>query len=182
MPEDGSAVRLDPRVAHEAADRVQELGRVAIGLQPHDVRGEQPFADRPAHRLRQDLPDARRRPRNMGEVEDRRVRTALADAFRGEVEVVVLEQEHRSFGARRRLHRGVREQPVRGLVTRAPGVHDAPVDVGLVRQGVHLVLQEPEQRIGDDLVVALVDVGRQRLVMQPKILAGDGFLQEVPDT
>ena len=71
------------------------------------------------------------------------VRSPLADPFRREVEVIVLDQEDRLLSVPGRHDDGVRQGAVGRPIPVPPCIHEASVDVGAIRQGIHLVLEEP---------------------------------------
>ena len=178
-PADRAPVTVDPGVAHEARDGVQELVGVAVGLEADDVAAQQPLADRAADALGQHLPDARRRPRDVVEVEDRGVGPQLTNERGGQVQVVVLEEHDRALHALRRLDDGLRQRPVGGPVAIAPRVDQRTVDVRAVRQRVHLVLQEPQERVRHGLVEGAVHVARQVDVVEPQVLAGQQLVEQL---
>ena len=68
-------------------------------------------------------------------------------------------EEHRRVGLRLELlQHGVRERRVDRHVALLPGVREAGVESRLVRQVPEVVLDEPERRVGDDVVVPVVGV------------------------
>ena len=73
------------------------------------------------------------------------------------VEVVVVEHDPRPAIAARLGQHGARERLVHGHVSALPGTHDAGVDDRPLGQVPHLVLQEPQERVGDHVVGGLVD-------------------------
>ena len=178
-PADRATVAVDPGVAHEARHGVEEVVGVAVGLEADDVAAEQPLTDRAADALGQHLPDARRRPRDVVEVEDRGVRPQLTKLRGGQVQVVVLEEHDRALDALRRLDDGFCERLVGGPVAVPPRVDQRTVDVRPVRQRVHLVLQEPQERVRDGLVEGVVHVARQVHVIQPQVLAGQQLVEQL---
>ena len=163
------------------ATEIEELARVAVGLEADHIAGQEPLADRPPQALQEELPLARGRPRDVVEVEDRRPGKALADPLAAKVEVVVLEQEDRAGITGGRFDGGVGEADVDRPVAVAPGVEQGIVDVRAVGRCVHLVMDEPQERVGDDPVVAVVLGVRDRDVDKPQVLAGEVLMEQRPN-
>ena len=116
----------------------------------------------------------RRRPGNVGEVADDGARPA-PDEGRRQVQVVVVHHDARLRVVAGLGQRGARKCLVDGDVAVVPGAQRGGVDHRPAGQLPHLVLQEPERRVGDDPVGGLVlrpldrreaqaDLARQRLV------------------
>jgi hypothetical protein len=81
---------------------------------------------------------------------------------RTQVELVVLdEDEGRLVGALRLRDHPVGDKLVHGHVAVDPRTVDGLVDHRLARQVPEVVLDEPEQRVGDDVVVEVVGGGRR---------------------
>ncbi len=78
---------------HAAA---QEVASPAVGVEAHDVVGEDALVERTADRLGQDPPVVRLRPWNVDEVGERGLRGVLPDDARRHVEVVVVEEHGRA--------------------------------------------------------------------------------------
>ena len=112
-----------------------------------------------AHELREDAPVARSGPGDVGEVEDGGAGDLFADAGGGQVEVVVLEEDEGRLRVVLSLGGdGVGDRLVDGDVAALPGLVDGAADVGRARRVPHVVLEEPEQGVAEDVVVPLVDV------------------------
>jgi hypothetical protein len=96
----------------------------------------------------------------MDEVVQEQVRAQLADEGRGEVEVIVL-QEHDGLAWGRRCggHHLFSEESIDCNVSLVPGLPGLVVDVGRARSIPKIMLQEPEQGIGDPVVIAMVGFG-----------------------
>jgi hypothetical protein len=100
--------RAPTRMAkHIPADRDVEQGRARIdehaapplAVKADEVVREQSFVDRCADRRGQDAPPTRFHPRNVDEVRQDRLRRALSNELRSEIQVVVVEEDDR-LGAR----------------------------------------------------------------------------------
>jgi hypothetical protein len=86
-----------------------------------------------------------------------RGRSSLADHPAAKIKVVILEHDHRLVVAV--LAHGedfIREELVDPLVAFLPGVPGCSRDVGRARGVPEIVLQEPEERIGNNVVVEVV--------------------------
>src|SRR5437899_2559358 len=84
-----------------------------------------------------------------------RVRASSTNRLGGEVEVVVVQHDPRRTVAARNLrqHRAGK-RAVELYVALAPGAHGGRTDHWALRKVPQLMLQEPEQRIGDDVIGA----------------------------
>ncbi len=160
-------IRLEVALAvHEVSGGAHEVQPPALGVEAHDVVGEQAFVDGPPDRIRQDAPQVGLRPGDVHEVGERRVRALLADEPRRQVQVVVVE-EHRRVGLRVQLcEHGVRERGVHRHVAFLPRVVRPRIDVRCIGQGPEVVLEEPEGRVRDDVVEPVV--GRRIVRNQPE--------------
>ena len=122
------------------------------------------FASRPsctARRMsrREHAPAVDAHPRDVDEVDEPGVRAALPHGPRREIEVVVME-EHCRFRIRRELvDDGVREAAVHLRVALVPGLVKRPVQCRFPHEIPEPVLDEPQHRVGDDVVVAVVRGG-----------------------
>ena len=114
----------------------------------------------------------------MREVAEDGVRASPANRLGGEVEVIIVEHDPRRTIAPRNLrqHR-VSERPVERHVALAPRAHGRGVDHGPLGEVPELVLQEPEQGVGDDVVGPLEDRSRHRREAEPHRLVGHGPVQ-----
>jgi hypothetical protein len=92
----------------------------------------------------------------VDEVREQRVRGTLADEPRGEVEVVVMEEDRRLGLGLELLEHRLREGLVDGRVAAVPGVLQGDVDRRLVGELPEVVLQEPEHRVRHDVVEPVV--------------------------
>jgi hypothetical protein len=94
--------------------------------------------------------------------------------------VVVLEQEDRSRVTGRSLHRSVGQAGVGHAIAGAPRVEQLLVDVRGVGARVHLVLHEPQERVGERAVVPVVDLVGQVDELEAEILAREVLLEQRP--
>ncbi len=79
-----------------------------------------------------------------------------ADRLGGEVQVIVVQHDARLSVAAGLGHDLAREGVVEGDVASVPGAHRGRVDDRPLRQVPHLVLEEPQEGVGDDVVGLLV--------------------------
>ena len=84
---------------------------------------------------------------------------ALADVLGRQVEVVVVQHHHGLFAARRLLEHGLGQVFVHHAVALVVGLHLVAADVRRVREVPEVVLDEPEHRVGHDVVEAVVGLG-----------------------
>jgi hypothetical protein len=111
--------------------------------------------------LGQNAPENRLRPRDVHEVRERGIGPRVPDDARCEVQVVVVE-EHRGVGLRLELGKDcLGERLVDGDIAIVPGVMEPRSDVRRVRQRPQIMLQEPQRRVGHDVVEPVV---RRRVV------------------
>src|SRR5581483_11529337 len=140
----------------EAVGALEERAAPALGVEADDVVGEQPRVDRRGEIGRERIPGVRLLPRDVDEVGAQDVGALLPDERRREIEVVVVEEDRRlglavelleRRGGERLVHRhvaGVQGPPeLRAELRRHAGIPEA-------------VLQEPERRIGDDVVKQVI--------------------------
>ena len=111
-------------------------------------------------------------------MQDRGVGQKLADPGGSEVQVIILHEEQGSLGPARGGHGSLGKPLVRGAIALSPGGNHGRVDVGREGQGVHLVLEEPQQRVGNDSVVAVKHVLRQDLVAEAHVVVRKGALDQ----
>ena len=146
-------VRLHAEDVHA---RALEALAPARRVEADDVVGEQALVDRAPDRLRKDAPVVGHRPRDVHEVRHQRVRSPLAHEPRRDVEVVVVEEDGRVRLALELGDDGVGERLVDGDVAVVPCVVEAVVDVGCGREPPEVVLDEPQHRVRDHVVVPVV--------------------------
>ena len=162
----GLAARVQHRAAlvvdlelHQLTAAVQEVAAVGGRVEADDVVGEHAPVDLLPPLHREDPPAVRLGPRDVDEVVEEGVRPRLADQSRAGVEVVVVEHHQRLVvaldGSQHRPGDVVVHHPVAVL----PGVRLVGADVRRVREVPQVVLDEPEDRVGDDAVEAVVGLG-----------------------
>ena len=121
----------------------------------HVVR-EQAVVDRLPHRLRQDVPVIRLRPGDVDEVGEQRVGDPLTDETGREVQVVVVEKDRRVRVELQLLDDRIREALVDARIAFVPRLFQRDVDRGRVGELPEVVLEEPEDRVRDDVVEPVV--------------------------
>ncbi len=136
--------------------RAEEVPAPAVRVEADDVVREHALVDVPPDRAGEDAPGVALRPRDVDEVAQRRVGDPLANEPRREVEVVVVQEERGVGLALELLDRGRGEGPVDGDVPVTPGALQLVVDVRGACQRPEVVLEEPQRRIRDHVVEALV--------------------------
>ena len=128
-------------------------------MEADDVVRQQALVDLLADRVREHPPGVRLGPRDVDEVVEEDVRARLADHPGQRVEVVVVDHHDGLFLALDLVDHGLGQVPVDGLVAVVEGLHLVPADVRRVAQVPEVVLDEPEHRVGDDVVEAVVGLG-----------------------
>ncbi len=168
---------VDLRVGEERLAGAQEGARPALGLEADDVAGAERAADLLDHLAREEAPVVGVRPGDVDEELDQRVGDRAANRRRRQVEVVVLQQDHRRpAGTPRLVHHRLGEQLVHHRVPLAPGAVRLAIDVRRARGVPQVVLHEPEQRVGDHVVIALVGFRVGGHELQPVAEARPGLL------
>ncbi len=155
-------------------------------MEADDVVGQHPLEEGLADPPRQHPPAVRLRPGDVDEVVEEDVRALLADHPRGGVEVVVVEHHQRPLLALDLAEHGGGDVAVDRLVAEVPGVELLLADVRRVGEVPEVVLDEPEDRVGDHVVEAVVGLGVaadqqhpvvdpvERELGRPAALFGDG--------
>ena len=152
-----AALEVDLEVQQVAA-ALEEVAPVGARVEADDVVGQQAVVDLLAQRRRQHSPGVRLRPRDVHEVVQEDVRARLADHRRQRVEVVVVDHHDRLVGAVDLVDHGLGQVAVDLLVAVLERIDLVPADVRRVAQVPEVVLDEPEHRVGDDVVEAVVGV------------------------
>ena len=155
---DHAAVLVHVEVEQLAAAE-EEVALVGAGVEGDDVVGEDPLVDVLADVAGQHAPGVGLGPGNVDEVVQEEVRPLLADVLGRQVEVVVVQHHHGLFAARRLLEHGLGEVFVHHAVALVVGLHLVAADVRRVREVPEVVLDEPEHRVGHDVVEAVVGLG-----------------------
>ena len=152
---DDAVLEVDVQV-QEVAAAEQEVAPVRTRVEADDVVGQQPVVDLVADRRREHAPGVRLGPRDVDEVVQEDVRPRLADHRRQRVEVVVVDHHDRLVLALDLVHDRARQVRVDPLVALVEGHDLVMADVRRVAQVPQVVLDEPEHRVGDDVVEAVV--------------------------
>ena len=156
---DGALAEVDAEAQVLLAGE-QEVADVTARLEADDVVAQQTVDDLVADRLGQDLPVLGGWPGDVDEVLEPHLGHALAHHPRHQVELIVLDQDERRAVARLRLpDDAVGEHPVDRHVAVPPGVAGGGVHHGLPREVPEVMLDEPEQRVADHVVVEVVGLG-----------------------
>ena len=113
-----------------------------------------PVEDLVADVLRQHAPGVGLRPRDVDEVVQEDVGALAPDHARERVEVVVVDHHDGLLVALDLLEHGAREVLVDGVVAVLEGLDLLAADVGRVALVPQVVLDEPQHRVGDDVVEA----------------------------
>ena len=143
---------------HEVAAALQEVATVGGGVEADDVVGEQPAVELLADLRGQHAPGVALRPRDVDEVVQEDVGARAAHERGQRVEVVVVDHHHRLVGALDLLDDGGREILVDDVVAVLERLHLVAPDVRGVGEVPEVVLDEPQHRVGEDVVEAVVGV------------------------
>ena len=128
-------------------------------MEADDVVGEDPVVDLVADHRRQHPPGVRLAPRDVDEVRHERVRACAADQRRQRVEVVVVDHHDRALDPLDLLEHRARQILVDDVVAELERLGLVAADVRGVGQIPQVVLDEPQHRVGDDAVEAVVGIG-----------------------
>ena len=144
-------------VRQELLAGLQEAPHVPGRLESDDVAMAQGPADRGAHVFWEQQPVGWAGPWYVDEVADSRLGQRLSHVKRRQVQVVVMDHDVGWGGVVLGLrYNRVGERSVDGEVAVRPGVVDGLVYVGSVRRAPHIVLEEPQHRVAEDVVVLAV--------------------------
>ncbi len=153
-----AAVEVDLEI-HQVAAALQEVVPVGAGVEADDVVRQQAREDLLADSARQHPPGVGLRPGDVDEVMQERVRARPPDQPGEGVEVIVVDHHDRLLGSLELLHDGFREVLVDDVVAELEGLDLLAADVGGVGEIPQVVLDEPQHRVGEDVVEAVVCVG-----------------------
>jgi hypothetical protein len=135
----------------------QEVAHIRVGLQTDDVGREQAIHDLLAHVARQHLPVLRSRPWNMDEVLKDRIGKLATDESGNQVKVVIVREDQGTLAATACLANDLLgEELVDPTVSLVPGEVGTVVEHGGLGQVPEVVLNKPEQRVGDRVVVKVI--------------------------
>ena len=151
-----AGLHVDLDVVEQVAAALQEVAPVGAGVEADDVVGQQPAVDLGAHLRREHAPGVRLGPRDVDEVVQEDVGLLAPDDLRQRVEVVVVDHHDRVLLVGDLLQHGLREVVVDGLVAVLERLDLVAADVRRVALVPEVVLDEPEHRVGDDVVEAVV--------------------------
>ena len=137
----------------------QEVPGVALGVETHHVVAEQPAEQGVAHRGRQHPPRVGLRPGDVDEMVKDGAGAAESNLAGQEVEVVIVDHHDRlTAGGVHLLGDDLGEATVHGGVARLEGVGLPPGDVRRRVQVVQVVLDEPQQRVGNNGVEGVLGI------------------------
>ena len=128
-------------------------------MEADDVVRQQPLVDLLADLRGQHAPGVRLRPRDVHEVVQERVRARPPDHARQRVELVVVDHHDRLVAAVDLLEHRLGEVLVDDVVAELERLDLVPADVRRVALVPQVVLDEPEHRVGEDVVEAVVGLG-----------------------
>ena len=99
----------------------------------------------------------------------------LTDEFRHQIQMVVMADDYGCFfQATGLFNYGVGKSLIYRYVAALPSIMNSGVNVGVVGRVPHVVLEEPEQRIADDVVVFVVGAPGCHNVPQVDLVAREG--------
>ena len=153
-----AALEVDLEV-HQVAAALQEVAPVGAGVEADDVVGEQAREDLLADPRRQHPPGVGLGPGDVDEVVQEDVRARSAHEVGERVEVVVVDHHDRLRCTLELLHDRAREVLVDGVVAELEGLDLLAADVGRVGEVPEVVLDEPQHRVGEHVVEAVVGLG-----------------------
>jgi len=151
----GQLVVIDLQVQQSLAAG-QEVDAVVGGVEADDVVAEEAVKDGVADAARQHPPGIRLGPRDVDEVMQEHVRALGAHHARQQVQVIVVDHHHRLLDALDLGDNHVGEVLVDRDVPVVVGLDLVLADVRRVGQVPQVVLDEPQHRVGDDVVEAVV--------------------------
>ena len=128
-------------------------------MKADDVVGQQAREDLLADAAGQHAPGVRLGPGDVDEVVQEDVRAGAADEVRERVEVVVVDHHDRFAGVLDLLDDRPGEVLVDDVVAELEGLDLLAADVGGVGEVPQVVLDEPQHRVGEHVVEAVVGLG-----------------------
>ena len=128
-------------------------------MEADDVVGEQPVVDLVADLRRQHAPGVRLGPRDVHEVVQERVRPRAPHHPGQRVELVVVDHHDRLVEPLDLVQHRLGEILVDDVVAELERLDLVAADVGRVALVPQVVLDEPEHRVGEDVVEAVVGLG-----------------------
>ena len=125
-------------------------------MEPDDVVGEQAVVDLRADAARQHPPGVGLRPRDVDEVVQEGVGALAPHQGRQRVQVVVVDHHHGLVAVRDLVQHRPRQVLVDRVVAELERLDLVAADVRRVRQIPEVVLDEPQHRVREDVVEAVV--------------------------
>ena len=153
-----AALEVDLEV-HQVAAALQEVAPVGARVEADDVVREQAREDLLADARGQHAPGVRLRPRDVDEVVQEDVGAGAADEVRERVEVVVVDHHDRFARALDLLDDRAREVLVDDVVAELERLDLLAADVRRVGEVPEVVLDEPQHRVREHVVEAVVGLG-----------------------
>ena len=150
-----AVVEVDVEV-HEVAAALQEVPAVRARVEADDVVGEQALVDLAPDARRQHAPGVGLRPRDVDEVVQEDVRARAPDEPRQRVEVVVVDHDDGVVDALDLLDDRLGQVVVDDVVAVLERLDLVAADVRRVGQVPEVVLDEPQHRVREDVVEAVV--------------------------
>ena len=158
LDEDHAALHVDLEIEQIAA-ALEEVAPVGARVEADDVVGQQPVVDLVADARGQHAPGVRLRPRDVHEVVEERVRPRLPHHPRQRVELVVVDHDDGLVDAVDLLQHRLGQVLVDDVVAELERLDLVPADVRRVALVPEVVLDEPEHRVREDVVEAVVGLG-----------------------
>jgi hypothetical protein len=146
--------------ADQLAAALQEVAPVGLGVEADDVVRQDSGVELLADARRQYPPGVGLGPGNVDEVVQEGVGTSAAHQLGQRVEVVVVDHHDRLLDLRDLLDHGPRQVFVDDVVAELEGLDLVATDVRRVREVPEVVLDEPQHRVREDVVEAVVGVRR----------------------
>ena len=159
----GAFAVIDGNIREEGGATSEERANVALSLEADDIGVAEAVTDGSADHAGQQFPVTGGRPGDMHELMDACMRELFSHHTRHQVELVIVNHHQRRNRRLLRLFdRRVGELLVHFDVAVLPCLVDGGVHAWCVGRTPHVVLDEPEQRIADDVVVLVVGVAGGR--------------------
>ena len=153
--------------AEEPFRREQEGPAPALGVKADDVVREQPLVHRDPQLGRQRVPVVRLGPRDVEEVRRHDLGSRLPHETRCEIQVIVVKENRRLWLAVELLERRRGQRLVHRHVPVAPGFVELRPEVGRGAKTPEVVMHEPESRVRQHVVKAVICSGIVRHEPQP---------------
>ena len=171
----GRVIDLEPK---DVLAALQEVAAIGASVEADDVVREDAAVDVLTDRRGEHPPGVRLAPRDVHEVMQERVGPGPADQGREGVELIVVDHHDWPLDVPDLLQHGPRQILVHDVVAELEGLGFVTADVrgvGLVPQ---VVLDEPQQRVREDVVEAVVRLGFRGDQLDPVLAAARGADRE----